>query len=317
MVQGQIKQGGIGEKGWWAGEKKNGWFAARFVLDSRPPAVTRSREDERLARPMIIGSYRTGVTKDFLYINCISLISSIPPNRAYSMLELFTKFSVISSLVVIALQLPRLIKNFGTWGQVEVIHIESSNDSDEIASLKSQLKAAQEEAKVSTGVLQALARVPDDASQDESKLWMQRWSLVMKEMIHEIGVIVLEVEPQLFDPVLRRKGPLLAMESVACKLSFLGIIFDPETDNIIGDSAFRQDLLLAYGEFVMDLNALAIVFSTMAGTRYLDETPTLYLQVTIKVAISRVQKIITRIESITTQAKADVKMRAQGKEIGL
>jgi hypothetical protein len=28
-------------------EKKNGWFAARFVLDSRPPAAWRSREDER------------------------------------------------------------------------------------------------------------------------------------------------------------------------------------------------------------------------------------------------------------------------------
>jgi hypothetical protein len=28
-------------------EKKNGWFAARFVLDSRPPAVSKSREDER------------------------------------------------------------------------------------------------------------------------------------------------------------------------------------------------------------------------------------------------------------------------------
>ena len=28
-------------------EEKNGWFAARFVLDSRPPAASRSREDER------------------------------------------------------------------------------------------------------------------------------------------------------------------------------------------------------------------------------------------------------------------------------
>ena len=28
-------------------EKKNGWFAARFVLDSRPPAASRTREDER------------------------------------------------------------------------------------------------------------------------------------------------------------------------------------------------------------------------------------------------------------------------------
>ena len=28
-------------------EKKNGWFAACFVLDSRLPAASRSREDER------------------------------------------------------------------------------------------------------------------------------------------------------------------------------------------------------------------------------------------------------------------------------
>ena len=41
------KTGEIGEKGWWAGEKKNGWFAAHFVLDSRPPAASRTREDER------------------------------------------------------------------------------------------------------------------------------------------------------------------------------------------------------------------------------------------------------------------------------
>ncbi|KIM36496.1 hypothetical protein M413DRAFT_13864, partial [Hebeloma cylindrosporum] len=219
----------------------------------------------------------------------ISFISFIPSifflNRVSSMLAISTKFSVISSLVVIALQLPHLAKRLGVWGRREDIDLEPSDDSNKIATLKSQVKAAQEEVKVSIGLLKALTRVPSDASHDERRLWMERLSLVMKETTREIDGMVLEVEP--FDLKLRWKGRLLAMETA---------------------------LLLAYGEFTTDLNALAIVFSELG---YLDKRSTLHLQIAVKVAISRIQKIITSVENATSQAKADLNMRIQEKEIDL
>jgi len=139
------------------------------------------------------------------------------------MFVIFTKFSIISTLVVIALQLPRLIERVGAWGRVD-IHIdhnhEPSDDSNKIVTLKSQLKDAQDEAnlaKVSAEALEALATLPSDASQDEKIPWKHRWSFMMKEVIYEIGDKMLEVEPQYFDPGLRLSNQLPAVESAARK----------------------------------------------------------------------------------------------------
>jgi hypothetical protein len=121
---------------------------------------------------------------------------------------MLAKFAVISSLVVLAVRLPYLIRRSGTWRGEEVVTIQQSNDSNEIVSLKRKLKDAEATIEFSTAALQALAMLRKDAGQDERREWVQRYSLVMKDTIYEIGGRVCEVEPQYFDPKFIRKGQL-------------------------------------------------------------------------------------------------------------
>jgi hypothetical protein len=116
---------------------------------------------------------------------------------------MLAKFAVISSLVVLAVKLPHLIRSAGTWG-----------GDNEIVSLKRKLKDAEAAVEFSSAALKALAMLPKQAGQDERRQWVQRYSLVMKGTIDDIGGKVCRVEPQYFDPMFIRKGQLSPSNSL-------------------------------------------------------------------------------------------------------
>ncbi|KIM34828.1 hypothetical protein M413DRAFT_14886 [Hebeloma cylindrosporum] len=191
-------------------------------------------------------------------------------------------------MIVVALRLPRLIKTVGAWARVER---EQGDDFYQIAVLKSRLKDAQHEAKLvkmCIKALEALPTLPSDASQDERLPWGQKLSLMTEGVINELGDRFFELETQDLEPPAQLVDPML-----------------------------RQHLLLAYSEFIKDLNSLAIVVCGIDGV-HKEESSALILQISMEVCISRLQKLNTALEEAAKRAKVDVNtLHVQVKVVGL
>jgi len=85
----------------------------------------------------------------------------------------------------------------------------------------------------------------------------------------------------------------------------------------LGDPILRKHLILAYDEFIKDLNALAIVVCAIEGAAHRSESSALNLQISVEVSISRLQKLITAMEETAKRAKEDAKRRVQVKKVSL
>jgi hypothetical protein len=136
------------------------------------------------------------------------------------MLATCAKFAALCALVVLSVQLPFLLKKSGAWGQ-QVPLIERVDGSNEIA--RSELLRKDANAEASIPALDAIGGLSEEANEDEKRRWVQRYSLVMKDTVFEVGDRVLEVAPQFFAPVWRLKG---GVSAIASKFSVLNVNFN-------------------------------------------------------------------------------------------